>query len=377
MVRATYSVEVRWDGSNWTDETSRVRSVYIKRGRWDETVSVEMGTCVVELKDLEARYNYLNASSPIAADLKPLRRIRVRATDNAVVYPLFYGFLRRIEAHPGPTSGFATFECVDLFYLLESARPVVAVPAPTFTGIAIGTILDGIDWDAGLRDLDVGDSLVDDYEADGTDTALTLIQQLLEAERGTFYAAADGDATYEDRHASNRTPRTSSQSTIDNTMRAMAPGVDVELVRNRATVTKAGGVAQTYTDAASVADYHYRDFSPITTPYLESDIAAALLAEYLVVKRKDPVSPMRFLDLNNGQAVPFTALLARELGDRVTVAEDITGASNDYHIRGIEHEIEGGGAFHRGSWALEARDTMQPFIIDVSLIDSTTDKLTY
>src|SRR5574338_306617 len=93
---------------------------------------------------VQARYNYLNAASPIAADLKPLRRIRVRATYNSSTSPLFYGFLRRIEAQPAPPhGGAATFECVDLFELLSHARPVIsAVLDPTYTGFAIGMILD-------------------------------------------------------------------------------------------------------------------------------------------------------------------------------------------------------------------------------------------
>ena len=118
------------------------------------------------------------------------------------------------------------------------------------------------------------------------------------------------------------------------------------------------------------------DYPAITSDYLTTDATALSLAKYLVLKGKNPVPPVRFLDLNNGQTTAFVQLLARELGDRVTVTESLGGTSGDYHIRRITHEANWGQGIHRGSWSLQQRDPLQPFLIGISTIGGT-DVITY
>ncbi len=126
-----------------------------------------------------------------------------------------------------------------------------------------------------------------------------------------------------------------------------------------------------------MALYNYRDFSPLTSPYLSGDGAAAGLAGYLVAKARDPFPPVRALDLNNGNSTAFLQLTTRELGDRVTVSESIGGTSGDYHVQRVTHDVSWGQGIHRGSWALLQRDTVQPFLIGISTIGSLTDRISY
>jgi len=377
MATGVYTVEIKWDGSTWTDESERCQDIHIVRGRADDLQVVEAGTCDLTLEDNDGRFNPANAASPLYPHVKPLRAVRVRATYDSVVYDLFAGYTRAGESDSGMETRRAQIECVDAFLLLHRVRPTIAAVATT-TGGAIGLLLDAVGFPGGAsRSLQIGDSIT--FSADGSATALGMIAGLLLAERGQFFISAGGVATYLDRHAQNRSPYTSSQATIADGMRAIAPGFDLEQVRNRATVTSEGGTPQAHEDAASVAEYNYSDYGPITSPYLGTDAKALSLAKYLVLKRKDGVPPVRYLDLENGDAATFEALLARELGDRITATDDASGTDGDYHILRIEHRIAGrdGARVHRCSWGLLRRDTAaQPFLIGISTIGGP-DVITY
>jgi hypothetical protein len=368
----TYLLEIRWDGVAWTDETSRMEEFAIERGTDEDGAGVRAGTLNLTLKDTTGRFNPANASSPLQPYITyPLRQVRLSVTYSSTTYWLFTGYTRRHESDPGRTTRQARIDCVDGFLLLDAARPLTATGATT--GAAIASILTEVGF-AGATDLDTGDVIT--YAADGSETALAAIANMLTTERGFFFISASGTATYLDRYAPNRSPYTSSQGTIASTMRAIAPGIDLDQMYNRATVTKEGGTTQTIADTSGPLGTLIRDYPSITSPYLASDAAALSLVYYLVSKYKNPVPPVRFLDLNNGNTTSWVQMLTRELGDRVTVTESLGGTSGDYHIRRITHSANWGQGIHRGSWSLQQRDTMQPFLIGVSNIGGT-DVITY
>lgn len=368
----TYLLEIRWDGVTWTDETSRMEEFAVERGMDELGAGVRAGTLNLTMKDTTGRFNPANASSPLQPYITyPLRQVRLSVTYSSTTYWLFTGYTRRHESDPGRDAREARIDCVDAFLLLDGISPITATGSTT--GAAIASILTEAGF-AGSTDLDTGDNIT--YAADGSQTALAAIASMLQAERGYFFIAANGTATYLDRYAANRSPYTSSQGTIASTMRAVAPGIDLDNMYNRATVTAEGGTTQTYTDTSGALGTLIRDYSSITSPYLSGDAAAASLAHYLVLKGKNPVPPVRFLDLNNGNTTSWVQLLTRELGDRVTVTESLGGTSGDYHVRRITHSVHWGQGIHKGSWSLQKRDTLQPFLIGISLIGGT-DYITY
>lgn len=371
----TYLLEIAWDGSTYVDETARLKRVSVARGKTDDLAQVQTGVCNLTMKETIGRFNPANTSSAIYPYIRrPLRPMRLSLTYSGT-RSLFTGYTRRHESDPGRDEREARIDCADAFILLDRVKPTI-VSVATTTGGAIGLILDAVGFPGGgSRDLDTGDAIT--FSADGGVSASQLIGDLLTAERGFFFFSAGGVATYLDRHWQNRSPYTSSQGTIASTMRAIAPGVDLDLVKNRATVTATGGTPQTVSDAASVALYNYADFSPITSDYLSGDSAAAGLAGYVVLKAKDPGPPIRALDLNNGDSTAFLQLTTRELGDRVTVTESIGGTSGDFHIFRVQHDVDWGKGIHRGAWAMQVRDAVQGFLIGISTIGSTTDVITY
>jgi hypothetical protein len=373
----TFTVEVRWDGVTWTSLGNDPQDIEVKRGRDDDLAQTTMGTCTVRLFDKTGKYSAEQASGPYYGNIRPLRRVRVKATISAVDYWLFYGFLRRCESDPDYGSHTATLEAVDLFVWLDRINPVIASTGATTTGAAIGFLLDAIDWtDPTMRSLATGDN-IPDFSADGSATALSLIGDLLEAERGLFYVRGDGVAVYESRHARSQGARVTSQATIAGTMRAVAPGVDLDTILNRATVTATGGTPQTYTDSASATEFGPSDFSAIDTPYLSTDNQALSLSKYMVSQRKDPLPSARSLVLRAVESTVRLPMLQRELGDRVTVTNAITGMNADYHIEALTHAINTGAMELETRWQLSKRIAgIVPFRIGISTIGGT-DVITY
>jgi hypothetical protein len=365
----TALLEIAWDGSSYVDETSRLKRFSVTRGYSDDQSSVQGGTCALVMKDTTGRYNPTNTSSPIYPEISyPLRPMRLSVVYASTTYWLFTGYTARHASDPGRDAREARIDCVDAFVLLGGDggnKPVIAGSSTT-TGAAIAAILTAAGF-AGTTDLDAGDTIT--FEADGTATGLALIGSLLETERGFFFMGKSGVATYLERYWTFHSPYTSSQGTIASTMSEVIPSVDIALIRNRATVTATGGTAQTASDATSISRYKTRDFPPITSDYLSSDAAALSLATYLVAQANAPLPPIREIKIGQHDSATFTQLLTRELGDRVTVTENLGGTSGDYHIRQISVEGDWGAGYLRGAWGLRQRSTdVAPFIVGISSV---------
>ncbi|WWT39960.1 hypothetical protein [Microcystis phage Mae-JY09] len=353
-----------------------VKSVRIRRGREDQLARMSMGECTIVVHDPDGLYNPRNESSPLYGQLLPMRQVRVRADNGPGPVHLFRGFIRSIEHDPRRDARETVINAVDLFVVLSRVSPALDVVGQTTTGECIGRILDEVGWtDPDLRSLDEGDTF-EDFSADGSATALSLIEGLLEAERGQFFIDAAGIATYEERHTRPTRPVA---DTVADTMMAMRPGVDLDQVRNRARVTRqigeVSGEPQFVADGASVAAYGPADFGDITTPYLESDAQAAQLAGYLAGLLAQPRSPVWGLEQINRDATTLTRIIDRELGDRVSVTDSLGSTSGDYLVEGITHDITDGGKYHRCSWTLSERGA-QVFIVGQSVI-AGPDRISY
>lgn len=358
---ATYSVAALWDTVGLPDETELtaiaghgVKSVRIRRGRDDALTMMGAGTATIVLHDPDGRYNPLNTASPLAGLLIPMVDVVIEANNGGPVAPLFAGFVRSIEHDPSIGVQETRIECIDRLVWFDRAMPdFLETGSPNLTtGDVIAAISTQVGGTVGTPSYDDGDTIGTTFDADGTKSALTLVEELLVAERGVFFIDAAGGDRYEDR--ANRTARTS-EATISDTMMSLRPGVDLDRVANRARVTRTGGDVQEANDVTSQALYGVADVGNIETPYLVDDTAAMTLATYLVDQFKDPRSPMYSLDLMNRDVTTMDQILQRELQDRITVADSRGGTSGDYHIEGIEHEITEGGKWHRCRWLLSAR----------------------
>jgi hypothetical protein len=256
----------------------------------------------------------------------------------------------------------------------------------TTTGDTIAALLDAVGWtQQTLRNLDAGDAI--NFTApEGNLNALQQVEALLEAERGVFYIAGDGTATYESRSAitQRRVPLT----TITNGALDAEPGFEIDRLVNRQTVQRTDpddidGIPQVATNEASLETYGLNDGGTITTPYLASDNQAALLATYLVNLKGQLREPLRV----RVEGEDAYAVLGIELQDRVLVADNESGTTGDYHIERIEHTVSEFGLSHSITFTLSPRglegivfsaDSASPGEPDYgSVFDSTTDRFTY
>lgn len=248
---------------------------------------------------------------------------------------LHYGFISKIQHNPARNARESTIESVDFFEWLNAGKPTIAATGATTVGAAIGLILDALEWtDADFRSLDTGSS-IPDFSADGTKSALTLIQELLQVDLGFFFVSGSGVVTYQ-----SRTTRWQ-HAAVDDTfsgdqISGVLPGVDKQSIINRQAVTRTGGVQQT----ASAADGKpYYDGSAISSGYLNTDAEALALAQFIVAVRKNGRPPTKGVTLLNVDDVHIARQLDRELGDRVLLTETSGGTSVEASIEGLSHTI--------------------------------------
>lgn len=347
----------------YDDISADVERATIGRGRTTNLETMLAGEASIDIRDPSGIFNPGNEAGPLFGELEDrLHPVMIVGDDE----PLFYGWIRRFVWEPQGRRGMTQAECVDLFYWLARVRPIIASTGVTTVGAAIALILDAAELlDPAMRDLDAGQT-IPDFSADGSKTALELIEDLLEADRGVFFIAGNGAATFRDRLARLTS---SSAATLDNTVQALDPGVDFDVAANRVIVvrTQTGYVA-TAEDATAVARNGPNDYR-IETSYLATDSDADSLAAWILPLVVDPQPAIYSLRLDNRTAAQLAQILGREIGDRVTVPTSYVDSA-EFHLDRIEHTIDTQPLYrHTCSWLLSRASTISPIVFDVSTFD--------
>lgn len=366
----------------------RVEEFTTTRGKADDLSQVSAGSGALTVLDYAGLLNPTNTSSPLyglnvtgQSAARPNRPCRIAMTYNGIVYPIFYGFVRTLEYDPGVRIGQAKIELIDLFGWLgtprddgsgASALPIVPRVYSCTTGQAVGLILDAIGWtDAALRQLDTGDTLTY-FEANGDQTPLQLISDLVAANGGIFYIDAAGRAVFEDRNT--RWFRTA-YATIANEMQAITPGTSSDDVTNVWTGTRqyettpgdpttlTDSTPQVASDTTSSNEFGVLSNS-LTSKYWPTDDFALQAMQWRLLQTKDPVSPLWQLQIDSRDDTQMMALAQAELYKRIFVSEARTGTSGDYFVEQIGHDFSRAERTHKCSMILSQRRlTLVPFVI--------------
>lgn len=365
---------------NVTTDTTDLR---IRYGRSSKLENIQAGTCTFRLSRPQAPDFYNpNAPSgvaPIAGldpGFAPMRPVRVQAVYGGTTYPLFRGFIRSIEWDS--TSQQATVEAVDLFLWLSRVRPTFTaeqaeLDGVTTTAAAIEYALNASQWtDTDLIDMGTtsGDTLAGGVfgAPDGADSALAIIEGLLETERGIFYIAPDGSATF--RHRNYRYTR-DSVATFQSAILEVGSGIDLDRIVNRQAVTRTGGVMQTAEDTNLQALYGISDGAAIESDYLVDDSQAAELAAFVIGQRATPEAPAS-ITIDNDSEENLLRILTLTLLDRVTFPNQFDqfvfgssrfgestalfgGGGTDYHVEAVELEVRAAGQYVRARYTLSGR----------------------
>lgn len=292
----------------------------------------------------------------------------------ATLRGIHYAFATRITPTPNKRRPTATIETIDLHYWLQRGRdgeggptPTIGATGPTTVGAAIGLILDAVGWiDPAARVLDTGGA-IPTFSADGTKTALELIAELLEADRGLFYINGAGQAVYHDRY---RRHTAASVGTISDTMVDLSSQIDTEKVHNAAKVTATNGTGpQTATDQTSINKFGRSDWADITSRFLNGDTDALALAQELVRVGKSLRPPVEDVTIDSRTARTLAHLLARDLDDLVTLRERQTGTLVDAFVESVQ--IAWDGLRLKGVYGLSRKPTPVASRFDISAFDAT------
>jgi hypothetical protein len=147
--------------------------------------------------------------------IQPLKRIRIKATYDAVEYTIFHGFVESFPVnYPAQGSDSETkLKCVDAFKLLNNATldglgwqlgisklgtttRLTLTQAQELSSVRAKNILDSF----GYSNQAISTGQLEVQVQPETDTLLAALRAVELAENGTFFIGANGDATFRDRN---------------------------------------------------------------------------------------------------------------------------------------------------------------------------------
>jgi hypothetical protein len=350
----------------WTRlDPSYVRSWSIRRGTnsgTQPTRRYEPGTASVELNDPDRRFDPDNLAGPYVtagrSEVEPMRRLRILAEWDGVVYPLFSGFTDdwTPEYHDSVWT-YVTVTATDGSKVLDRDRQATTPVGPgELTGARMSRILNSLDWPVADRVLDTGASTVQATDLSGN--GMSELQLTQDTELGEFYFDVHGRARFRDRLAVLTEERsTTSQATFgdggyDDT--GELPYRDVKTANpsdgmaNSVTVTRVGGTPQQAVDTVSIDRYLVRSYDRSDLIHM-SDTETLAYAEAILYRHADPgrrFSEITFQRPRVGlDSVLWPVLLDRDFGDRITVIRRPAGGGDpierDCFVRGISHASDG------------------------------------
>lgn len=330
------------------DLTPSTRSIQINRGRNIGRDTYEAGTCSVRIYDPTGRFNPQNTSSDLFGYLTPLRKLRISATYAGVNHFLFSGYTTDYiyTYDQAENVSYVDIKASDAFRLFAMAAitTVTGQAAGQDTGTRINKILDTVDFPASMRLIDTGDSLTQADPATNR-TALAALKNVETSEQGAFYIDASGNAVFLNRldtiSSAGGTPIAFNQ-TGDIPYKNLVFAFDDKLIVNQSTVTRVGGTAQTYTDAASVAEYfpHVVNFSDLV---VQTDTDAANIAAMYVATRSTTTIRIDNMSVDlYDPLVPNGTMLDLDYFDNVIISNiqpDGSTITKNLQIQGVNWEI--------------------------------------
>ena len=360
----TFSVEVFWDNSSWTDMTDDIRRLSIQTCKRSPMSNVfEPGRLVMVVNNRDRKYDPNYAAGTHYGDLKPGRLVRVRfASPLNSVRNVWWGFVDRFvfDPHRSGKDMTTTITCVDELSRAAWAR----VPAGTTPGIAAGdnafdrltqiaaTIAVGPEFnDAGGDNFVVAFSGQDRWDT-GSDHALVdEIRKVALLEGGPIIPNAVGGIDVWDRNWFARRSKSTTYQTGISCNGGNFPAFDISVrfdaddLVTAIAMTDELGNAVVSIDAVAEADYgtrypsaSYTGLPSLNDEDLEGAAQAALATRASETFRFESVTfkPAQHPDWPD-ELVPLEVL------DRVRVGwtpvDILPAISADYFIDGIAHEI--------------------------------------
>jgi hypothetical protein len=298
------------------DVSSFFRAFSTSRGKSRELDKFQAGQATVSFNNNDRTFDPTFAASPYFGQIQPRRQVRI-TVDTEIVYE---GTIDdwNIEYEAGGNS-VATLQAFDGFANLANLAAPAITLSEGFTDDQIIAVLDGIQWPASKRSIDVGGATLTGQTLNPDANALAIMQRMADSEPGDLFIAKNGDVKFVGRNASF-----SSGGVIlaDDGSEISYQNVKVvfgsELLYNSIIVRNLTTEEQA-TSSTSIGLYGERDLTRDT--FLADATDLETLANVLVQKYQDPEYRFQALEVNLRTIDPAQRadLLALELGDVVEV----------------------------------------------------------
>jgi hypothetical protein len=369
----------------WTDITPYVLGFNSRRGasRADGPIlRFEAGTCQITLDNSDRRFDPTNLSGPYVAagitQVQPMRQIRVTAAYAGTSYPVFNGYADSWDiAFQGYAMSTCVLTCTDATKVLSNYDRVALgspVGGSELSGARVARILDSADWPAGYRDLDAGQSTLQETTMDRSVWEELLLVQ--DSEIGQVFVDARGYVVFRDRHA-NATDAESVTAQLElGDGAGEVPFVDAPIsyddttLNNVVRISNVGGTQQIAEDAASKQQYliHTHDRSDLI---LETDTEAMDYASAILYQTKDPELRFPTVSVNGNDDADalFPSMLGFDYGTKISLTRRPPGGgtvTREGFIVGVAHDVPGPNEW-RTTWTLQS-STLWTFLV----LDDTT-----
>lgn len=362
----------------WTGFSEGILEASIRRGRQHELDRFEAGQATITLDNSGGQFWPNNAGGSLSPNVLPGKRLRLRALWSPSFVTEFEGFIEDWEfgfrSAPGTKLPTTTITAVDGMAKLAAYDLEALVCPQELAGSRVARVLDALGWPSNGRVIDSGQSQMQA----GTITAKALdhLDTVMLSELGLLYQQRDDDIQFRDRHARLKAPYLTSLGTVGDGAGEL-PYQDVEFefsdqqVYNTISVTRAGGSAQTSSDATSQDTYGKRSLTKDGL-FLTSDAEAKDQADYLKSRYKDAALRVKSIGINPAVDEDnwYPQVLARDLSARITVRLDCASIDKDYFIEGIEHRVT--GKSWRTKWWLSPCDVQEYWTLGVSRLGTGT-----
>ncbi len=333
------------------DVSAQTTNISTRRGRNLLQDNYESGQATIRVVDPNGDFNPQNTSSPYYGLLQPLRKIQASAIYGGVTYGLFGGYITeyRYTYPTGQETGYVTFICYDAFRLMYNSgiTTVTGGTAGQTTAQRVQSILSMIAWPPAFTSIGTGATTCV-ADPGTTRTVLEAIQTAEFTEQGAFYIDENGVATFKGRQfvydAQAASPTIFNQNGTGINYAGITFALDDKTIVNKATVTRIGGTAQTYSDSTSIAQYFTRSITA-TDMLMQTDANALSLATAYVDSRKETSIRIETITLDlvtPNYTAGVTAALSLDFFNTVDITNEQPGGSTiqkKLQIQGIAHTI--------------------------------------
>ena len=281
----TITCEIAFDSDpldasqSYTDVSSFLRGFKTTRGRASNLTQFQPGSAVIQLDNSDNRFSpnqttHYYDSSNNRSKVQPLKRIRIKAAYSGTTYTIFTGFVESFPVSYGGqgADSVTNIRAVDVFKLLNNATldsvgwklgtsllgqttRLAFGQAQELSSVRVTNILNSF----GYTDQSISTGQLQVQTQSTTDTLLAALQAVERAENGTFFIAANGNATFRDRNfrlTNTTTPQaTFGQGSGELNYSDIVSSFDDTKIRNTILMTRTGGSQQSAVSDDSVTRF--------------------------------------------------------------------------------------------------------------------------